>query len=206
MSINATYEAEELLIRITKGEERAFEQLFNEWYARLVLFARRYSISDPEAEEIVSEAFMKFWLQREGFDALGKIKSFLYTTTRNAALNVLRKNKQLPVSQLHLDAGAEGPVDDDPFFELEAIRSEVLGAIFREIENLPGKCRQVVLLTYKEGLSTSQIAERMGISVSNVTSQRTRAIQLLRIALADHYPTICLAWLPALLKYILSGT
>lgn len=202
MPAHPPYGEKELLFRIKEGDERAFDQLFNEWYARLALFARRYAISAAEAEEVVSESFMKFWLQRDGFDALPGIRSFLYITTRNAALNVLRKNNRLPTTPL--DA-LETPVEEDPFFELEAIRAEVLGAVFREIENLPGKCRQVVLLTYRDGLNTAQIAALMGISVSNVTSQRARAISLLRIALADHYPAIYLIWLPALLERLLSG-
>lgn len=197
MKTIVSYEESELLMLIAKGEEQAFDILYNDLYARLVYFARRYITEEADIQEIVNESFVKFWLRREKFDALAKIKSFLYITTRNALLNQIEKNKLAPVKTI-LDArpddfiehhpSSDLEVEDDPLYRKEAIRSDVLGALFREIENLPIKCREVVLLTYRDGLNTAEVAEKMGISVSNVTSQRSRAMQLLRVALVERFP------------------
>lgn len=193
------YDEGDLLARIANGEEQAFDVVYNELYPRLVYFARRYVAGEPDIEEVVNESFVKFWMRRDRFDALTKIKSFLYTTTRNALINLLSKNKVTPVIALEEDTLAGMAADDDPFYRREAILSDVLGALFHEIEQLPEKCREVVLLTYRDGLNTAEVAERMGISVSNVTSQRSRAMQLLRLALAERYPvaltSLCFQWL-----------
>lgn len=193
-----SYDDGDLLTHIANGEEQAFDVIYNELYPRLVYFARRYVAGEPDIEEVVNESFVKFWMRRDRFDSLSKIKSFLYTTTRNALINLIAKNKVAPVIALEEDTLAGMATDEDPFYRREAILSDVLGALFHEIEQLPEKCREVVLLTYRDGLNTAEVAERMGISVSNVTSQRGRAMQLLRLALAERYPvaltSLCFQW------------
>jgi len=198
--LNTGFHNEEHLLRqFAAGEQAAFEAIFNEWYARLVFFAQRFSLSKEEAEDVVTESFTKLWMSRNSFDAINKIKSFLYITSRNAAIDALRRrNKaaaQIPLEDQHLEL----PVSPG---NLESIQAEVIGAIFLEIEKLPKKCKQVMLLTYKEGLSTQEIAEKLGISVSNVTSQRSRAVSLLKVALLNKYPILVNILLPELLKQL----
>jgi RNA polymerase sigma-70 factor (family 1) len=177
----------ELLQRIHAGEQKAFEQLYESLYPRLVLFAGRYHSTAENAEEIINEAFVKFWLTKNNFTAISSIKSFLYTVTRNALLNQQRQEKTHRTSEL-VDEARENIAEA----ERNILYAEVTGILFDEINRLPAKCKEVVLLTYKDGLSSSEIADKMGISVSNVTSQRSRAIQLLKIALKDKYPLLAL--------------
>lgn len=193
MAITSIYDEEQLLKELATGKQVVFEQLFHELYPRLVIFTERFTENRSEAEDIASETFTKFWLIRTQFDALNKIKSFLYITSRNAALNILRRRKNQTVVAL------TGQEQFDSLAETELIRAEVIGALFREIEHLPEKYKSVILLTYKEGLSSKQVAERLGITVSNVTTQRSRAIQLLKLALLQKYPSL----LPLLLADLL---
>lgn len=192
MLSNNLYNENELLDRIARGDQLAFQLVFQEWYQRLVLYAERYLVPAGESEEIVGEAFLKCWQRRTQFDALSKMKSFLYTTVHNMSLNAVRREKAHGTSALPENAMLA--MESDPLDQAEIITAEVLGTLYRAIEQLPEKCREVVLLTYREGLTSGQIAERLGISVSTVTSQRARAIQLLRFSLKENYPL--LAWLP----------
>lgn len=192
MSKDNLHNEKELLVRISAGDEMAFQLIFQEWYPRLVLYAEQYSVPAGESEEIVDEAFLKCWQRRTQFDALPKMKSFLYTSVHNASLNAVRQKKAYGTRALPEDFTLA--TEPDSMDQAEIITAEVLGALYREIEQLPEKCREVVLLTYREGLTSGQIAERLGISVSTITSQRARAIQLLRIALKENYPI--LVWLP----------
>jgi RNA polymerase sigma-70 factor (family 1) len=183
------------LQQIAAGNQSAFEEVFNEYYPRLVFFAQGLSASREEAEDSVIDAFSKFWTGRSNFESLEKIKAFLYTVTRNSIYNEIKKRKlhDSLAKSAHLEAWSEGE-------NIEALHAEVIGSIFNEIENLPDKCRQVVLLTYKEGLSTKEIADQLNISVSNVTSQRARAISLLKMALAEKYPVFIVMALTGILK------
>ena len=190
---------EHLLHQFVAGEQAAFEAIFNEWYARLVFFVQRFSPSKEEAEDIVTESFTKLWMNRDNFDAINKIRSFLYVTSRNAAIDALRRRNKAAIQIPLEDQNLELPVSPG---DLESIHAEVIGAIFLEIEKLPKKCKQVMLLTYKEGLSTQEIAGKLNISVSNVTSQRSRAVSLLKIALLNKYPILVNILLPELLKQL----
>ncbi len=67
--------------------------------------------------------------------------------------------------------------------ETEVLRAEVLHEIYAEIEHLPGRCGQIFKLLFIEGLPTDQIAERFGINVQTVRTQKARAISLILTAL-----------------------
>ncbi len=67
--------------------------------------------------------------------------------------------------------------------ETEVLRAEVLQEIYAEVESLPGRCGQIFKLLFIEGLPTDQIAERFGINVQTVRTQKARAICLIRTAL-----------------------
>ncbi|MGV3767066.1 MAG: RNA polymerase sigma factor [Chitinophagaceae bacterium] len=191
------------MLQIRSGMEHALDVLFREWYPRIVFFTKRYTGSESDAEEIACESFVKFWKIRTTFSSLANIKNFLYLSSRNAALNHIRQQKQSPLAALDDTTQLEAIHEEDPFYELEHLRSEVIGTLFREIDELPEKCREVVLLTYRDGLNTRQIAEKLNISVSNVTSQRNRAIQQLRLSLFKKFPLLTGICLPVLLKDIL---
>ncbi len=65
----------------------------------------------------------------------------------------------------------------------EMIDAEVFVELNHKIENLPEKCRKIFKLIYFNNLSTSEVAEEMGISNQNVLNQKARAIHILRSGL-----------------------
>ncbi len=67
--------------------------------------------------------------------------------------------------------------------ELQFIASEILQAIYAEIENLPTQCREVVRLAILEGKTNDEIAEAMNIAYKSVQNNKTRGMQMLRTAL-----------------------
>ena len=64
------------------------------------------------------------------------------------------------------------------------IKAELIHAIYKEMEKLPKNCRQIFELTYQEGLNARQISDKLGIAVTTVTTQRSRAIKFLRKVLS----------------------
>ena len=70
-----------------------FRKLFDGYYIPLCLFAERYLKNSEDAADIVQEAFIKLWQQRKDFGNLYAVKSFLYTSIRNASLNKLQHLK-----------------------------------------------------------------------------------------------------------------
>jgi len=185
------YTSEEALIAgLQQNDRRAFTQLYDEYFTVLCYFASRIINNKEEAEDIVINTFSKFWAMRANFESAANIKAFLYIVTRNNCLDYLEyKRKQAAFQKEYayfLDS------DNEEKIERVKIESELLRKIYTEIQHLPPRCKQVFTLTYFDGLKANEIAEQLNISVSTVTSQRARAIDLLRSVLtSDEWKLFC---------------
>ncbi|OOG17986.1 hypothetical protein BWD42_11855 [Sphingobacterium sp. CZ-UAM] len=167
---------------LRQGETRSLSILFDQYFTPLCHFALHFVQDSDDAKDIVLVTFNKLWKNRENFHTEEHIKSWLYLATKNSCLDLLKANDRRLAHEYSFSMLAEKFEAD---FEIRQIESELLRKIYEETANLPDKCRAVFELTYMEGLTSGEIAERLNISISNVTSQRTRAIQLLKIALLD---------------------
>ncbi|MEO6520120.1 MAG: RNA polymerase sigma-70 factor [Mucilaginibacter sp.] len=149
---------------------------FNEYYNRLVYFSYQITHDKTQAEDIVQDAFVKFW---DHCDVVSSnpvaIKNFLYSTVKNATLNVIRHNK---VAEQHINSLNSTPVEEAVFHSI--IRSEVMAEIHVAIAQLPGSCQQIFRMSYLEEMKNNQIADMLGISVNTVKTQKQRALKVLR--------------------------
>jgi len=173
---------EGIIAQFKSGQSTALTYVFNLHSKALCYFADRLVANKQEAEDIVTDTFIKLWQRRENFNHLMGIKAFLYIAVRNACFDFLkfnRKRTNVGKEMLYL-------YDDADLFQDEVVRrqaeAELLQSITKEVEELPKKCRAIFKMIYYDGLNTATISERMGISKQNVLNQKTRALQLLRVA------------------------
>lgn len=165
---------------LNNGQQQALDGLFTQYYRALVYFAMRIIKNQEEAEDIVIESFSKLWNNRERMESVQNIKGFLYLTTRNACVDYLRTQRKIRDIQKELQTLSDTVVQG---IDIEMTRAETLRHIYEEMEKLPHQCRNIFKLSVIRGLKSRDIANELNISVSNVTSQKSRAIQLLRTAL-----------------------
>ena len=164
-----------------RGEEKALSHFYKLHFRPLCYFAERLTGNKQEGEDIVAETFSRLWKIRENFDSSTNIKAFLYISVRNACLNYIKFMKRQAALQKEMLYLADDSEDEGSFlYEVEA---NVLHHVYAEIENLPVRCRQIFKMIFFEGLSTAEIAERMGISPNTVLNQKARAYRLLRVVL-----------------------
>jgi RNA polymerase sigma-70 factor (family 1) len=170
----------ELLFHFREGEEFAVHQIYKLHYRSLCYFADRLLNHKDEAEDIVADSFIKLLDKRAEFDDLNKIRLFLYSITRNACIDILRRDKRR-ANDHRIISYLTNPGEEQTDHEL--ITAKVLEMIYREIELLPLQCRKVFTSIFIEGKSTHVIAEELGISTQTVLNQKTRAVQLIRTKL-----------------------
>jgi RNA polymerase sigma-70 factor (family 1) len=165
------------------GDQEAFTVLFKQYYRPLCFFAGQLLGSMIDAEDIVKDSFLKLWNKRAGFDHPKSIRSFLYTTTRNASLNHLRhqKVKDHFKKEMHYLDDQKG----DELILQQMIRSELMRSIYQEIEKLPEKRQQVFRMIYFDGLKLEEIAAKMEISVFTVKEHKAKALAQLRMKFSD---------------------
>jgi RNA polymerase sigma-70 factor, Bacteroides expansion family 1 len=172
----------DIMEALRKGEPEALQSLLELFYGALCLFAERMVTDRQAAEDIVGEAFIKLWKRRDNFATVQNIKAFLYISTRNAALNLLKQAKRESLSKKQLAYLSE---EQGAFVLNDMVRAEVLREIMQEIDKLPEQCGKVLKLGYLQGMKNQEIATMLNISVHTVKNQKARAIQLLKIRLRD---------------------
>lgn len=170
----------DIITGFKNGEEAAIRQLYDLYYRSLCYFAEKLINDKAEAEDIAVNTFLKLLKKKDDFDKLPGIKAFLFTTTRNACIDHLRKIKRQNKSNIEFKNLSE---PDEMFGDKEMITAKVLQVIYAKVESLPCQCQQIFKSIFIESKSTSIIALEMGISPQTVLNQKSKAIQILRLAL-----------------------
>lgn len=173
---------------LQRGEEGAFDALFRQWYAPLCHYASTLTARDIDAaEDIVQNAFIKLWEQRERIDIKYSVKAYLYKAVHNACLNRIRDKKTVEKYQQHQIRAMENSYVPEP-------ETELAERIKKAIEELPAQCRRIFELSRFEELKYREIAEQLNISPKTVENQMGRALSFLRLKLADYLVSIVLLW------------
>lgn len=193
MSITSKSFNDYIFLNFKKGDEKAFESIFDQYYNQIVGFCVQFIGDSDKAQSIAQEAFIKLWLNREKVEKVSGIKSFLYTASKSECLNVIRhkevsnkyQNHQLQIKeeQLNREVLDSFEFDSVEFSELERL-------IHKSIEDLPEKCRLVFLKSRMEDLTNKEIAEELNISVKAVEANMTRALKILKERLSDYLPAV----------------
>lgn len=153
------------------------EEIFALYYSRLCHFAFQLLTNKEEVEDIVQDAFVAFWNNRELVSENPiAIKNYLYTAVRNACYNLHRQAK---VQERYLLIENPATVEESQVLNA-MIRAEVMEEIYKAIDTLPEGCQRIFRLGYLEGISNPKIAEVLGISVNTVKTQKQRALKVLR--------------------------
>ena len=176
---------------LQRNDSRVFDYLFNEYYTQLQYFAERLVSNREEAQDIVITVFRKFWSLKDNFQSNNNIKAFLYITIRNQCLDYLRYRQRF--NEVKKEYESHLSADEVKQSDHLIIESDLINRIYKEVQKLPNRCREIFILTYFKGLKTKEIASVLNISESAVTTQRSLAIKYLKHAFSQEgYVFFCL--------------
>lgn len=163
-----------------KGNVSAFTNIYEHFYKPIYFFAKSFVDDPAQAQDIVSESFMKLWLKHSDFANMDNVKAFLYITTRNACMDFLRFAKRSALTQKEMRYLSD---EGEPSIDFDIINAEIIHEIYLQIENLPNQCAEVFKLSFYEGKKTEEIAQLLSIAKQTVLNQKAKAIKLLRASL-----------------------
>jgi RNA polymerase sigma-70 factor (family 1) len=156
--------------------QKAFEEIFQIFYERLLNFCIVYVKDKAYAEEIVSNVLLKLWMKRKESE-IRNLETYLFISVKNSSLNHLKQYSNLRLVYLE-DSGVHDIVNPhDPGKELE--RRELIFKMNEAIETLPLQCKIIFKLVKEEGLKYKQVAEILEISPRTVETQLVRAMKKL---------------------------
>ncbi|MBN1112783.1 MAG: RNA polymerase sigma-70 factor [Bacteroidales bacterium] len=161
----------------------SFKKLFDSLYEPLCRFATIYTQNSVVSEEIVQDVFVNVWEKRNTINIETSIKSYLFSSVRNRALNYKRDSKVDLFKTDVLDEIDKEIWEDISCFEgddIEKLRNKVRLAI----DDLPEKCKEIFLLSKENSLTYSEIATELSISTKTVENQMYIAFKKLRESLS----------------------
>jgi len=143
----------------------------------LVLLARQWTASQADAEDVVQEAFVRWWRSRE---RARDPAAYLFACVKHAALDGQRGRRR----QQRREAAAARP-EAEPLFESPPEQDERRAAIEAALQSLPLEQSEVLVMRIWGGLSMPQIAAALEISANTVASRYRYALAKLREQLAE---------------------
>mgnify|MGYP003663629983 CR=1 FL=1 len=177
-----------LIEKLISGEEKAYILLLEKYHRQLNAYAVTLTHDQSSAQDIVQNVFLKTWKSRKKLNPEFSIRNFLYKCVYNEFLNTYQKNKAVVLlNKKYIEYSHEVAVEMD-----DNMMSRMMEIVNREIKNLPPKCQRVFILSKKEGLSNSEIAEYLDVSIKTVEAQITKAFRILKNELGNKYKTILL--------------
>ena len=163
-------------LAISQGNKQAFESLFRKYYRVLCEYARGILGDRELAEDVVQDAFIYLWNNRTVIDIHLSVKSYLYTSVRHGALNVLKKQllerKHSPQLTEFVEFLQTSDYSDEEQEEINRIR--------KVMEELPKQCLKVFLMSAIDGKKYQEIADELDISINTVKTHITKAYRLIR--------------------------
>ncbi len=180
----------ELVERLQKGDVEAFDLIYEKYSGKLYAFGLKYLKSTEEAEELVQSVFLKLW---ENYKILKKelsFKSYLFTIAYNDICKLFRKRNY------------RQKFIDDTLYENSQFSSEieegidyqsVLEQVEQIVNKLPEKQKTIFLKSRKEGKSTKEIAEEVGLSPGTVDNYISESLKFIRSRLRkENMPVLLL--------------
>jgi RNA polymerase sigma-70 factor (ECF subfamily) len=188
---------------VAAGSEAALGDLYDRYVDAVFAAASRLTSDRQMAEEVVQETFLALWNRAELFDpSVGSLAAWLHTIARNRTVDRLRaagrRPNLIPLSsaagdeegdQVALDrlvgAGTViggASVGRGPEGELAA--TELREVLRDALAQLPDAERTAIVLAYREDLTQSEIADKLGWPLGTVKTRTRRALLRLREALA----------------------
>ena len=181
---------EELMVSITKGDDRAFSELYDRYSKPLYhYFLRLLWRNDELAEDLVQDLFVKIIKKPELFDSSRSFKTWIYVVATNMCKNEYRKKEV----RRNVSSGLDKHYS---LFDASTnVLDEVQHSFFKDafeigLNDLDEKHRTVFTLRHMEGLAIKEIAEILNTSEGTVKSRLFYATKYLAEGLHDFNPVV----------------
>ncbi len=171
--------ADAALVRAAQaGDARAFGELYERYRQPLYRYCLARSESPHEAEDLVSDVFLKAMESLTRYREQGlPFIAFLYRVARNAAIDRSRKAKGSSLFEMTVEPRSTMDVEGD------AARSLEMDAILGAMRKIKPEYREVILLRFVEGYSAADVAKLLDKAEKAVWNLQQRGLQRLRIEL-----------------------
>ena len=189
--MNRDLSSEDVMTRIAKGDDEAFEILVNRHQTSVLNLVYRFIGDRTQAKDLGQEVFLRIWQSAKTYEPKAKFTTWIYRITTNLCFNELksaRRKKWVSFFRSHEDneySMEQSLPDDSPSAEDLLLIRERSRQISDALQSLPANQRMALVLKRYDDLSYEEIARIMGCSVSAVESLLVRAKRTLQEKLTN---------------------
>jgi RNA polymerase sigma-70 factor (family 1) len=186
--LNKSLSDPELILAIINNDEKAFNELFERHWARVYVVACKYVKDEELSLEITHDIFLNIWNKRHQLH-INSFKNYVLTAASYHGIRKRQMQKATPIqyvddlgyteNNMHALNHAITVNAGETSIQTQELDTEV-DALLNE---LPKRCREIYLLSRKDNLSITEIAEMLHISKRTVENQLTNALKHLRTSL-----------------------
>jgi len=179
----------QLIEQYLRGDKESLEILIQRYLRIIYAFVYRQLRSQPEAEEITQEIFLKVWKNLKKFDQQKSFKTWIFVIARNTTLDWFKKKKALPFSNFDEKDGSNIITDsltDPNLLPNELLEeSEISDRLTTAKEKISAPYREVVSLHYDKHYNLREIAEKLNEPLPTIKSRHRRALIALKQILSE---------------------
>lgn len=172
---------EELVAALSRGDKASLAGLYDRYASLMLAVARKFLKGERDAEDLVHDVFLEMWKKADAYDASrGTVRTWILMRLRSRALDRCKSVGNARTSVIDPADVPSTSLSDEATLLATADRSRLISGL----SMLSNEQRDVVELAYFEGLSASEISERIQVPIGTVKSRTASALQKLRQSLS----------------------
>jgi len=170
----ASLSDEKVVEKVRRENKDYFAEIMARYQTKLLRYAGNLLRDDNKAQDVVQEAFIKAYINLNGFNVNKKFSSWIYRIVHNEAMNMaIKDSKQIPLNEeFELDSGVD--------IEEDLIRKEVLEHTRSCLGELPSIYAEPLVLFYLEEKSYGEISDILRLPMGTVATHINRAKKIMK--------------------------
>lgn len=172
----SSYTDENLFSLLQNDDEKAFTELYDRYWKKLLVRANILLNSHEDAEELVHDIFVTLWKKRNSIHILHSFHTYITAMLQYGCFKILATRKKQRIKKISGEMVEKEDYSTQHWLDFDYLREELEAAISR----LPEKCQLIFRMSREDELDDKVIAEKLHISVNTVRTQMYRALQKLK--------------------------
>jgi RNA polymerase sigma-70 factor (family 1) len=183
------YDKETLLLKISQGDQAAFNTLFGMCRNHLFAYLFKITKSAETSEEIVLDVFLKVWHGRASITDIDNFDAFLYRVAHNKAIDFLRSLHRNPLLQQQVWSQLQEPLSDEKA-DKNLLLKNAESFIGEAVRKLTPQRQKVFYLHHYQGFSNEEIASHLQLSRNTVRNHLAASVDFIRKFLSGNLDVI----------------
>ncbi|MES2828063.1 MAG: RNA polymerase sigma-70 factor [Bacteroidota bacterium] len=168
---------EELVVLLREANSYSYTEIFERYNRLLLRHAFRLLSNDDEAYDVVQDVFLQLWHKKEEINIKSSLSAYLFTAVKNRIFKLFA-HKEVVIR--YAASISSFMLEGYNIVEDAVLEKELSELISKEIDALPPRMREVLLLNKKEELSYKEIADRLNITDQTAKQQVYKALKILK--------------------------